>query len=586
MNPAVIFMLWGSLIAPPRREAIVVTGSAEAIPLEEADRSVTAMRVRGQDLLFNTHADLLQLDPSLDLRQRGPNGTQADLSIRGGSFGQTLVLWNGRRMSDPQSGHHNLDLPIPLESMDRVEVMRGSGSSLYGSDAVGGVVNIITRPPEAGEVRMRAALGSFGTHQERLFLAGVRGPLSGQLAASRDFSSGFVPNRDYRSLILSATGSYRSRLGMTDLDLALSDRPFGAAGFYGNFPSWERTKTWWAGVRQAVGEKTMAAFSYRRHTDLFYLYRDRPQLYNNRHAAESWQASVRRREPLTSTSTLFYGAEGFGETIDSTNLGGHGRGRGAAYASWDARVLRRFSFSAGVRSEVSRGLPGQWSPSVSAGYWAGSKVRLRAAVSRAFRVPSFTDLYYHDPANVGSPDLRAETAWSFEGGADWRPVTSLKFDVTVFQRRDSNGIDYVRASPGDIWRATNIQRLDFTGVEAGARWSQGAQALDLRYTGLHGVAAALPGLQSKYAFNYPVHAGLATWQTVVRRNTAVRFRVGALERLGRQPYAVWDAYAAWMRGRVRPFVQATNVANVRYEEIAGVSMPGRAVLGGVEIRLK
>ena len=586
MNPALIFILWRTLLAPMRRDAIIVTGSPEPIPLEEADRSISSTPVRGQELLFNSYTDVLQLDPSLDLRQRGPNGTQADLSIRGATFGQTLVLWNGRRMSDPQSGHHNLDLPIPLESMDRVEVLRGAGSSLYGSDAVGGVVNIITRPSETGEVRVRGAVGSYGTNQERLSMAGVKGPFNGQIAASRDFSSGFAPDRDYRSLAIAATANYRSRWGMTDVDAAWSDRPFGAGGFYGDYPSWERTKTWWAGASQSLGEKTMVVFSVRRHSDLFYLYRDRPELFTNRHEADSWQGGLRRREPISSTNTLFYGAEAFGESIESTNLGQHARARGAAYASWDARVLRRFSLSAGVRVELYRGLPGQWSPSLGAGYWAGSKLKLRASVSRAFRLPTYTDLYYHDPANQGSPDLKAETAWSYEAGADWRPASAVKVDATLFQRRDTNGIDYVRAAPGAIWRAANIQRLNFTGAETGVHWSIGGQVFDLRYTGLHGVAAALPGLQSRYAFNYPVHAGIASWQTMLRGRVAVRMRIGALERLGREPYAVWDVYAARGRGRVRPFVQATNLADVRYQEIVGVVMPGRAILGGVEIKLK
>src|SRR5581483_9319793 len=113
--------------------------------------------VRDQTLTFNSWMDFLRLDPSLDLGERAPNGAQSDLSIRSGTSGQTLLLLNGMRLSDPQSSHHNMDLPVPLESIDRIEVMRGSGSTLYGSDAIGGVVNIITRPPEQLDFRLRAA---------------------------------------------------------------------------------------------------------------------------------------------------------------------------------------------------------------------------------------------------------------------------------------------------------------------------------------------------------------------------------------------------------------------------------------------
>src|SRR6185295_7647519 len=133
----------------PRHETIIVTGVYEPIALDEADRSVRVLPVKEQELLLNTWVDALKLDPSLDVRQRGPDGVQGDVSIRGGSFGQTLILVNGMRVNDAQSGHHNMDVALPLEAISNIEVLRGSGSTMYGADAVAGVVNIITRKPEA-----------------------------------------------------------------------------------------------------------------------------------------------------------------------------------------------------------------------------------------------------------------------------------------------------------------------------------------------------------------------------------------------------------------------------------------------------
>src|ERR1044071_921159 len=132
-----------SFAQPAQHETIVVTGTFEPLSLDETDRAIRVLPVRDNALVLNTLVDLLQLDPSLDLRQRAPDGVQADLSIRGASFGQTLVLLNGQRLNDAQSGHHNLDIPVPLDNVARIEILRGSGSTLYGSDAAGGVVNII-----------------------------------------------------------------------------------------------------------------------------------------------------------------------------------------------------------------------------------------------------------------------------------------------------------------------------------------------------------------------------------------------------------------------------------------------------------
>ncbi len=571
---------------PQLKQSVVVTGAWEPIPLEEADRTVLSLPVRGQTLLFNSIADLLKLDPAIDLRQRAPNNVQGDLSIRGATFGQTLVLLNGRRMNDPQSGHHSLDIPVPLESIQSVEILRGSGSTLYGSDALGGVLNIVTAPPEDWQARLRLAAGNFGVNQESASVSGLFRRLTQQLTFARDFSTGFIPNRDYRNLSFGSSSRISSSLGTTGIDLAYSDRPFGAENFYGLYPSWERTKTWLAGLSQSLGERTEADFSFRRHTDLFYLYRDNPQRYQNHHSAESWQTSLRRRDPLRSNITLFTGAEAFGDHIESSNLGIHSRARGTAYAALDIRALQRFSLSAGVRTESYRGAFDQVSPSLSAAYWAKSTFKLRAAVSRAYRLPTYTELYYRDPANSGNPLLRAESAWSYEGGADYRPSSAWRLQATLFHRRDRDGIDYMSASPVGPWFAQNISRLNFTGIESSAALRWRAQVLDWSYTAMHAASTLPAGIYTKYVFNYPVQAGVFSWTANLPKHLTARTRVGALERRGRSPYAVWDVYLAYSGKRLRPFAQLTNIANTRYEEILTVPMPGRAIVAGFEFALR
>ncbi len=565
------------------RETVVVTGSFEPLSLDEIDRTVTSIQAREEALLVESVADLLKLDPSIDLRERAPGGVQADLSIRGSNFGQTLVLVNGLRMNDPQSGHHDMDIPVPLEAVSRVETLRGSGSTMYGSDAVAGVVNIVTAAPETAELRLRAAVGSFGINQERGSVAGAAGRLSGQLAASRDFSSGFMPGRDYRNLQASATGSLRTGWGPGDFTLAYMDHPFGADQFYGNFNSWEDTKTWLAGWQQAFGANTSASFGFRRHSDLFVLYRDRPSFFVNRHATESWQGALRRHETLRPSITVHYGVEGTREAIVSSNLRNHERARGAVYAAADFRVLRRFSLSISAREEVYRRFSGEFSPTVAGGVWLSSRWKLRASASRAFRVPSYTDLYYHDPGNAGSPGLRPERAWSYEVGGDWNPVRGVQAQATVFARRQRDGIDYFRLSPNDIWRALNIQNLNFLGIEGSLRVSapRGSQ-FDLRYTAQRGTQDTVPTGYTKYTFQYPRQSGVASWSGRLAGTVVVRARLGAMDRLGGAPYAICEAAAASARGPVRPFIQVSNLNNVSYEDMPGVRMPGRSIVGGME----
>jgi len=583
----ILFALFsaGSLCSEePRRDVVVVTGTFDPVPLEESERPVTVLDITRLRLVSNSLASLLRLEPSVDVRERSPNGVQADVSIRGSTFGQTLVLLNGLRLNDPQSGHHNMDIPVPLESVARIEVLRGAGSTYYGSDAAGGVVNVITDEPEYSEFRLRSAVGNHGVNQQQGSLALGGGPVSQQFSFARDFSSGFRANRDYRNLSFASTTGVSSRYGDTRLLAAYNDRPFGAEGFYGNYPSWERTRAWFGSVQHSFPSDTQVAVAYRRHTDLFVLYRDRPEVFTNHHAAESYQAAVRQRMPLGLNAALHFGAEVFGDRISSTNLGSHGRTRGAGYVAFDARALQRFSLSLGIRDEIYRSGNHEPSPSAAIGFWVSPQLKLRAGVSRAFRLPSYTDLYYHDPANLGSPGLLPESAVSYEAGADWRPSQAVGGDMTVFHRRETDVIDYVRRSPADIWRATNFHRLRFTGAEAALRLRLArTQQIDLRYTALRGVTSLPPAIQTKYVFNYPVHSGVVSWLAPLPKNSMLRVRVGVLERLARDPYTLIDLYLAAKPGRIQPFVQATNMAGSRYEEIAGVAMPGRAILGGVQL---
>ncbi|MBI1983219.1 MAG: TonB-dependent receptor [Acidobacteria bacterium] len=567
----------------PLKETIVVTGSYEPLALEESDRPVSVLDVRGQELLSNTLVDFLRLEPSVDLRQRGPDGAQADVSIRGGTFSQTLILLNGWRLNDVQTGHHNMDVPVPLQSVERVEILRGSGSTLYGSDAVGGVVHFVASPPKVTEIRLRSSIGNFGVNQQRGTLGFVTHRLSQQFGFSRDFSSGFRPNRDYRNISLASMTHWSSSLGRTEVLLAHHDRPFGADRFYGNFNSWERTRTWFGGVRQDFGRHHEVSLAYRRHTDLFVLFRDQPEVFTNRHAVEGYQAAWRYRQEGARNMRFFGGAEGYHDQILSNNLGNHNRGRLAGYAAVDFRALNRFSLTVGAREEFHGSLDAELSPSVGGGVWLNEQFKLRASFSRAFRLPSFTDLYYHDPANLGSPDLRPESAWSYEAGLSWNGGGRVRADVGYFERRDRDVIDFVRASPDDLWRATNIQRLTFRGIEASvdAEWPR-RNRLGIRYTALHGSRQPLPGLQSRYVFNYPVHSFVVSTLSPLPYGWTSRARLGILKRAARETYGVWDLYLARGAGRVRPFLQFTNLTNTMYEEIPSVPMPGRAVVVGLE----
>jgi iron complex outermembrane receptor protein len=416
------------------------------------------------------------------------------------------------------------------------------------------------------------------------------------LTADRDFSTGFMADRDFRNEDSSLESWAVSRLGVTDLLAAVSDKSFGANQFYGPYESWERTKGWFASARQELGSRTEAAFGYRRHTDEFVLLRDDPSVYENNHIDGSWQTSLRHTVPLASSSVLLLGLEEDGDSIHSNNLGLHARNRGAGYVDLDLRpAKKRWNLSAGVREEIfSGGSQSVLSPHLAGSLRLTDNLKLRSSGGYGFRIPTYTDLYYSDPTTVGNANLKPESAWSGEGGADWTPSSRFSLSATGFYSREHYAIDYVRSSPAAQWQAVNLNGLHFQGVETFATWAPAkSQRIQLAWTGLAGGQGSLNGLQSEYALNYPVANIHATWTASLGRIVTVTNSVAiakpyqqpGIPPWNASPYPVWNAALTHDMGRFRPFLRLDNLSNTGYQEINGVTMPGRSIIGGVSLWL-
>lgn len=570
---------------------MVVVGTAAPVPLADSNASVLVIQVEQQALRFDAPANLLREDASIFLEQRGAGGAQDDIALRGGSFAQTLVLVNGFRINDAQTAHHNLDLPIPLEAMREVQVLHGAGSTLHGEDALTGVVDFLTAAPSRGSLLLRAGGGSFGENEQALIadvMAGAsHGRWSARVTGDRNFSTGFIKDRDYRNENASLETWAGSSLGSTDLLFAASDRAFGADQFYGPFPSWERTKGWFASARQEMGAKTVAAFGYRRHTDEFVLFREAPAIYENNHIDNSWQASLRRTQHLRAGDVLF-GLEEDGDGIASNNLGLHARNRGAGYVDLDLHPGdARWSVSAGAREEVFSGGEQAFAPRLAGSWRMAHTLKARAGGGYGFRIPTYTDLYYSDPTTVGNAHLRPESAWSGEAGFDWAANRKLNVSATGFYSHQENAIDYVRANPSVKWQAQNLSGLRFAGVETNATWQPGhSQQVQASWTALFGAQDALHGMQSEYVFNYPVNNAHLLWTAALGRGVVLTNALQIAQRYKQSPYPVWDAALTRAHGAVRPYVRLQNVANTGYAEITDVRMPGRAVVAGVVLSLE
>ena len=583
--------------APPStQQTISVTTSAEPLPLDESNRSVQLIKPREIPELPTNLVDLLRDDTSLNLQARSPSGVQADLSLRGTTFEQSLILLNGLRINDPETGHLNLDIPVPLDAITRVDILHGSGSTFYGSDAIGGAVNLLTEPPAATphtSLFARIGGGSYGSLEQHLRAGFSNKTFAEQLTASRDTSDGFIPDRNYSSNALANETWAKSALGTTDVLLATSDRPYGANLFYGPYNSWERTKAWFASAQQQLGPHTAASFGYRRHTDLFVLFADRPSIYENNHITSSVEGALRRTDQLSPNTSLSYGLEANGDTIRSNSLGTHARNQGAGYANLSLRSIKRLSLSLGAREEVLSSQGSVFSPSVSAAFTLTSSLRLRASAGHGFRLPTYVDLYYADPTTIGNPALKPETSWSYEGALDWKPSSGpLTFTAAGFRLNQSNVIDYAKhilATPAltaaQPWQALNITNLDLTGAETSVTIRLGShQRATLGYTAIR-AGQVPPGILSEYAYNYAAQNALFTWTGEFHQLTAFT-SVNVVQKTGRTAYPLWDLVLSRNTGRLRPYARLLNLSNTGYQEIPQVPMQGRTLLAGLEFHSK
>jgi len=585
---AVAALIGGAMVAGPAqaqgtfRQTVVVTASARPVELGTVTRTLMVMtREQIAALPVHTIADVLRLASSVDVRARGVRGVQTDFALRGANFGQMLVLVDGVRLNDAQSGHHNGDIPVPLDMVDRIEVLYGPGSSLFGADAVGGTVNIITKREATGSSGVLQG-GSFGLAAGRAQTGFARGAVQQTLAGSVDRSTGFMYDRDFKTAMI------RSRTavgGRSSVSVSYLWKEFGANNFYGgNAPSREWTNQTLVTADHRFGEaggwSIDGQASYRTHGDRFLFNQQLPALSDNRHRTHTVLASASGARSVAGRGTVTVGVEGGGDWIRSSNLGDHATSRVSAYGEWRQDV-GAVQVDGMLRVDRYDEFGTSWNPSVGVGWWMTPAIRLRASGARAFRVPTFTERYYSDPANQARSDIGPETAWAGEGGADVLMAGGLVLQATMFARADADVIDWLRPTPADKWQTYNVRDVNTIGVELGVRKSLPSGAfLQVQYTGIDVDAASVSQL-SKYVLDYAPHSVTAVAAIPLPASFRVAPRVEYRRRSrssGRSDYVLLDTRIGRRISRTLDlFVDGTNLLDASYQEVAGVAMPGAAV---------
>ena len=222
------------------------------------------------------------------------------------------------------------------------------------------------------------------------------------------------------------------------------------------------------------------------------------------------------------------------------------------------------------------------SPSFGASVQATPSLHLHAAASRAFRVPTFTELYYTDPNNLGSPDLVAEHGWSLDLGATW-VRSGWTFGLSPFWRWDDDVIDWTRIVATDRWRSTNVRDVATRGFEASAdrRWRASVVRI---YYSLLDVDAPTLDVLSKYVLEYARHQAGGSISVPLGEGFRMAVNVDHRDRLDGQSYQLVSARFSRQMRQFNVFVDGTNLLNESYHEVLGVAMPGRWITAGISIQ--
>ncbi|MDD5408997.1 MAG: TonB-dependent receptor [Candidatus Omnitrophica bacterium] len=527
----------------------------------------------------------------VDLQSRAlESGIQTDFSLRGSTFQQVLILLNGQRVNDPQTAHHNSDLPFTKEDIGKIELIPGASSSLFGPDAIGGAVNFSLNAPREKKTVWEFGAGSMRNGYELFSLSDRFKDLGFRVSVEDAQSKGFREDTDYKKFTSSVSANYEFGAGSWENNFGYQEKSFGAYDFYTpglGFLSREETKTYLlnSGVSlSGNGVLVKPNFLWRRHYDKFIL--DRTQLRSssvNQHRTDMFTPGVYLQKEIGFLGRLGLGTEWSQERITSTNLGSHVRDRKSVFLDNNLGIGEKWDVGSSVRWEDFSGFGKVYTGSLSARFKFTLDTAFNFGISRSMRVPSFTELYYSDSTTVGNDNLASEKAWNYEAGFEYKQKGFLT-GVSFFLRQEEEMIDWVRSDPGQKWQAKNFTRDNVFGVE---------YVLHKEFNRLFSLDANYAytdknidnqGYLYKYGPNYARHLVNTVFSLVLpfgRQEIGFNYK----KRPGRRGWLLMSSGLNYnLNHNAKVFLHAENILNVEYQDIEGIPQPGRYIEAGFRLQ--
>lgn len=564
-------------------DTIQVQGKLISTPYKNANQNITII---SKAEISNSPAksidEILQQVPGMDIRRRGANGVQSDVAFRGSSFEQVLLLLNGIRMNDSQTGHNSLNIPVDLEDVERIEIIKGPAARRFGQNAHAGVINIITKINTGKKVKISAEGGDYETYGFGMNAQLGNEKFSNSLQANSATSQGYMHNTDYeiRNVF------YQSRLGIKNGDLKLqagfSEKKFGANGFYSSPKATEQYEEVQASIVSLAHQQTFGKLKlnsniyWRRGQDMYLFNRQNPDIYRNMHIGNNVGGEVNSSYSW-GLGTTGVGVELRKEFLASNNLGDRNRFVSQVFFEHHFSLLdKKLNITPGI-SWANYSKEGNFFyPGLDVGYNFDSNNKIYGNIARVHRVPTFTDLYYVSKTEQGNPDLLPENAVSTEIGYQYQNK-GLLVKVSGFMRNSKNSIDWVKKTlDSPIWYAQNVGEIDTKGVELELNhrimnWLK----YSVGYTYLDTKIQESNDFVSRYVLDNLKHQFIAKLETRFLQNFTNELVYRYNDRLNLGSYNLLDEKISFVKNDFSVYVLINNITNTKYTETFGVQMPNR-----------
>ena len=612
-------------------DPITVTASLTPVSASKTGRNILIIKGDAlQKLPAQSIDELLRYVPGVEVQSRGPMGAQADFTIRGGTFQQVLVILDGIRLNDPLTGHFSSYIPISPAEIDRIEVLKGASSAIYGTEAVGGVIHIISKTfankkqNNGHKLNAQFTAGDFGLFnaQAGAFIHQKNTTASVGLLTNNTKGQQLRGTKGYFNLT-TISGSIKQKLGENTsvaYRFGYDDRDFNAQNFYTTFLSDTATESVisrWHHLK-FMHKKNKQSFSfdagYKEANDV---YRFRKAVSANVNNSSLFQALALHDYKINDNSTITSGVQFISRKIVSNDRGNHEVSNAGAFVVLNQKIGNALQLNPALRLDWNERAGWELIPQLNASYRYESFL-FRGSVGRTTRDADFTERFNNYQRNpvpsgqrIGNPDLISESSLSYEVGADYYLNSSLKISTTWFERFQQDLIDYIFTPYADMPRqvnlvpggnyflANNINKVNTTGIETDVQYTH-------QYSDRHSLSGGLgfvwmrsrssDTIPSLYVSN---HARELFNFNLMYRNNSLAISTNGMFK-ARKPQNIASPFVPisanyfilnarvdlfLLKDKLAVFMQADNIFNKRYSDLLGSIMPTRWIMGGVKVNL-